>query len=344
MRLHPNRHAAQPVRHRSIAVAVALAVLTVLTTPFTTACAHAGPPVREDDPPLAMRFAPPPGMVLHERWSQRRQVRVDFPEGVRTTVVEVHSGLTEETYTPLPGGGFRVSSVAIQENSIRNGERVPSPLPLQGIAFVHVVDDEGRFVRAEEITETLEAMRQRLRDGPARDVIEPLLEPDVLEKRMEAVWNARFHDVCNRTLPPGERFFVLDEQELPAGGSVVSVVEQTVLGQLDKPGGDGLEIRLRYGGRRSPLARDPEARALIRELDEGALSLAERLEGEGERIVSARTCQTVREVSRLKGEIRLNIEAARASGAVGLPERIRYDVNREVRRGAPGSPAVSAPR
>lgn len=304
------------------------------------ACARSGPHIREDDPPVALRFAPPPGMVLQERWSQRRSVQVDFPEG-RTTVVEVHSGLSEETYTPLPGGGFRVSSVAIQANTLRNGEAVQAPLSLVGIPFVHVVDAEGRFVRAEELAETIEAMRKRLRSGPAREAVETLFEAETLRKQMEAAWNARFDQVCNRTLSPGDRFFVLDEQELPAGGPVVSVVEQLVKGRLEGRQGEAVELRLQFGGRRSPLARKPEARELLRGLEDGALALAERLEGEGERSVIANGCQTVREIARLRGEIRLNMEAARASGAVGLPERIRYRVDREVRRGPPGSSAVA---
>lgn len=326
-----NRNAGGSVTVRRQMARVGMALFVVLSV---AACAHSGPQVRENDPPLTLRFAPPPGMVLHERWSQRREVRVDFLDGPRSSVVEVHSGLTEETYKPLAGGGFRVTSVAIQESTTRNGEPIDSPLSLVGIPFVHVVDEEGRFVRAEELVETLDAMRKRLRSGPARDVIEPLLEIDTLRKTMEAAWNARFHNVCNVTVAPGDRFFVIDEQELPAGGPVVSVVEQLALGQLDSREGDAMEFRLRFGGRRSPLTRIPEARELIRHLDEGALALAERLEGEGERIVAGNSCQTIREVARIRGDIRLNVEAAQASGAVGLPERIRYRVDREVQRGS----------
>lgn len=318
---------------------VTAGALLALLFSLVSGCAHSGPQIREDDPPVTLRFAPPPGMVLQERWSQRRSVQVDFPEG-RTSVVEVHSGLSEETYSPLPGGGFRVSSVAIRESTLRNGETVETPLSLVGIPFVHVVDAEGRFVRAEELTETIETMRKRLRSGPAREAVETLLEPEALRGRMEAAWNARFHAVCNRTFTPGDRFFVLDEQELPAGGPVVSVVEQLAKGRLEGRQGEAVELRLRFGGRRSPLAREPEARELLRELEDGAMALAERLEGEGERSVTANGCQTIREIARLQGEIRLNVEAARASGAVGLPERIRYRVDRDVRRGPPGSPAV----
>lgn len=288
--------------------------------------------LRPDDPPVEMRFAPPPGLVQYEKWIERRQVRVDFPDS-RSTVLEVHSGLTREDWEVLPSGGFRITSVALQQNTLRDGEPVESPLPHLGIPFVFEVDSQGNFVRAVNLEQSIEALRKRLRRGPARELLESMLDPPRWAGLLEQSWFSRFDKVCGTTLEPGSRSYLLFPQDLPAGGPILGVVQQEVLGGIDGPGGEAVEIGLQLGGRRSAIAREPEARRIIAELEQGALALAERLEGEGERIVSVNSCLTVREVIRLNGEIRLNVEEARASGAVGLPERIRYRVDRRVSRG-----------
>lgn len=300
-------------------------------------CAHAP---RPSGPPLELRFAPPPGMVQREQHIQRRAAEVDFPDGPRTRVVEVIESVTEERYEPLPGGGFRVTARILEESSARDGRRVESPLPLAGIPFVHTIDADGVFRSVERAEETLALLRSRLRNGPAKDLLEPTFTPEMLATRMQQAWEARFEGVCRTAIAPGQAIYRLDEQPLPVAGPVISVVEQLATGRVEDRFGESLELRLRLGGRRTSVAAAEGARALVRLLPGGTTALAENLTGEGERIVTA-ACHTTLEVVRLKGELRLNLDAARLMGAQGgFPERIRYQVDREVRRRPAAAPGA----
>lgn len=313
-------------------VKTALLILPLLAV---TACAHASKaaPVNEG-PPVEFRFAPPPGNVQREQYLQRRVAHIDFEGKKSTTAVDIIEGIVEERYQPLRGGGWRVSSTVLEENATRNGAPITSPLPMKGVTFTHRIDAQGNFVAPEDLFETLTELQNRVADKRLADIFERVLTIEALTAKMERAWTARFAGVCGETLQPGRLFFALDEQDLPVGGTMRSVVQQQYVGPIE--GETTAGMRLTFGGRGERLLRQPEARRVLDEAELSERLLAPSLKGEGERWIDPATCQTVREVARIKGELKLDRDAAKASGMSGFPERIRYEIGRELRRAPVG--------
>lgn len=289
-------------------------------------------------PAVQPTFAPPAGLVQQERYRQRRNAAVEFSEGDTQLVRDDVAGVSEERYEPLAGGGFRVTSVLVDEVAARNGLRIKPEASLAGISFTHLVDGAGRFVRSEGLDESIAEILGRLGDANARDAARALLTPAALEDRLRRAWKARFAHVCGEALSPGDSFVVVDEQEIPVAGAARGVVRQLVTGTRDV-----LALRLSLGGRGSPDVDEAQALGLLEQLPGGLAGLTETLRGEGERYVSVTSCQTTRERMALSGEVRLNPEAASPTALARFPTRITFEVEREVWRGPPGAPPPPKP-
>lgn len=301
-----------------------------------TGCASLPKPEVREGPPVEVAFRVPAGRVLIEQYVQRRQARVEFFEGDPQQVWEVLAGSIEERYEPLGRDGWRVVSTVVDETVLRNGERISSPLPLTGVALVHRIDAQGRFVAGEELEMTVAELHRRIRDDRLRELLEKVITVEWLQTRLEQTWTRRTQQVCGATLAPGDELFVSEDQELPVGGPVRALVRQTVLGTTGVRSHTAVELALTLGGGTSPLVELAGAASALDEVPGGVRGLTPKLEGKGERLVDVATCQTLREQVQMKGELRVNQEAARTSGATGFPKRIRFEVTRELVRAAPG--------
>jgi hypothetical protein len=283
-------------------------------------------------PPETLVFAPPPGLAQLERWVERRAVKLYFPDQQPVSVVDVLAGTTEEKYEPLPQGGFRVTSTVLDQGLTRNGTALPSPLPLEGVPLVHIVDAQGRFVSAVDAAGTALELQGRLRDKRMRQALEPLLTPEFVRERIAAGWRARVESICGKSQSPGDAAYGLESQELPIGPPVPMLVRRRALG-FDTDGTSRvLTLGLTFAGRQAPWVGEPAVKKILDSLEDGLGTLPAEIAGQGERLMSVSTCQVVRETTQVRGTVPVDRRAAQAAGVPGLPEKLEFEVHREVVR------------
>lgn len=283
-------------------------------------------------PPETLTFAPPAGLSQLERWVERRAVKLHFPEREPVSLTEVHAGTTEEKYEPLPDGGFRVTSTVLDQGVTRNGQPVATPLALDGVPFVHRIDAQGRFVAAEQVADTAAELRERLTDKRFRDALEPLLTPEFVRDRLSSGWKSRVESICGKSIAPGDVEYGLERQELPVGPPVPLLVRQRALAFDNEGTVRVLVLGLASAGRRAPWVDEPAVQPLLDALEGGLGAIPEKLEGKGERLVSVGSCQVVRETMKVTGTVPVDRRSAEAAGMPGLPEKLDFEVHREVVR------------
>lgn len=307
---------------------VARSFLVVLLLVLSASCQHA----LEIRPGPAMEavFSPPPGGALVETWKQSRVVAIDFQGGDTREIREEVGGKVVEEYAPWHDG-WRVTSTVLEEAATRDGVNVPPALPLIGVAFSHRVNEEGGFVESMDVDESLRTIRERIRDGRLRDVLETVLTPELLASRVERSWRERYEGACNVPLAPGDVSYAVEEQALPAGGTARTLCRRTVVGQAVTQGRATVEIALEYGGASSAFLKDPAAVAVAEEAG-GVRSLTEHVKGRGVRFVSLPGCHVLAEESHFAGYSRLNETVAEKAGLGGLPKRVRFEIDRSVER------------
>lgn len=304
-------------------------VRTLLLVLLLTAC-RTGPEIRPG-PSMTATFGPPRGGALLETWRQHRTVSIDFQGGETRRIREEIGGRVIESYAPRSRGGWKVTATVREEVDLKDGVRMPAVLPLVGVPFSHLIDEKGVFLEPVDIDETLRTMKERVRDRKLGTVLESVLTPQVVAQRVERSWRDRYEGVCNRPVSPGEKSFLLEEQELPAGGTARMLVRRTVLGEAMIDGQPAVEIALEYAGASSPIAADPDAGPLLSRSG-GVRSLTQKVEGQGARFVSLAGCHVLQETATIEGVSRINERIAGASGMAGLPERVRFRVERRIER------------
>jgi hypothetical protein len=297
---------------------------------MTWACAHVEPKVRPG-PPVKVGFAPPPGFAQLEIAKQERVSEIRFPDREPVRVREVIRTSQRETWAPLKGGGWRITAMQMDEDATRDGRPVASAVPLKGVAFVHDVDEAGRFLRAVDVPETVRDIEARVPTKELRKLLEPLLTPALVGSRMEAAWARRTRGLCGVELAPGAVFYGIDRQELPSGGPALSLVRARVVGPVDEGLVRAVELSLVFGGGAGELAREPGARDALLSLGKDE-RLVEEARGHGRRIVSLVDCQILAEEATLSGAWRLNVAALGGADPKGFPEQIRFEVRRAARR------------
>lgn len=293
-------------------------------------CRHVEPQVRPG-PPLHVRWGPPPGLAQLEIAKQERTSRVEYPEREAVEVKEVIRTSQRETYEPLKGGGFRVTAMLMDEDATRNGAPVASAVSLRGVAFVHRVDAEGRFTRTEDLPLTIRDIEARVTSKELRQLLEPLLTPELLAQRLELSWKRRTEGLCNTDLTPGAVTYGVDRQELPTGGPAVSLVRAKVVGATFVGTEAAVELSLTFGGASSKLAREPGALDVAVQLGKDEL-LTESVEGHGTRFIALGSCQALAEEATIEGAWRLNKAALHGAEPAGFPEKIVFSVRRMARR------------
>lgn len=304
--------------------------LVLALLPLLAACGHAVPSIRPG-PPLHVGFGPPPGDAQLEIAKQERVSEVRFPGRPAAKVDEVIRTSQRETWKLLRDGTWRLDSMVMDEEATRDGVAVGSAVPLRGVPFTTVVDATGAFVRAEDVAETVRMIEERVPSKALRKLVEPLLTPALLDERLRLAWTVRVRGLCQRDFTPGEVFYALDRQDLPAGGPAISVVRVTVIGATQEGLQPAMELALEFGGASSPLAREPAAQALLAQLHRGE-SLVERVKGHGRRLVALSSCQVIAEDAAFEGAWKLNREAIGTADPASFPEEIRFEVRRGARR------------
>ncbi len=290
------------------------------------ACAHM-PKVRPG-PPMHVRFAPPDAFAQLFTIELQRESFLEFP-GRETIHVKEHIRTTErETFERQSDGGYLVTSMLLDEEASRDGMPVQSAVPLKGVPFVTRVDAKGRFLKAEGVGATIDAIEANAPTKALRELIAPLLTPEVIARRIETGWRGRTEGLCNTRLTPGQTFFGVDSQELPAGGPALSLVKATVIGRTMVGLQPAAELWLEFGGASSKLAREPGAQAVLASLPKSE-ELTGEVQGEGRRYVALDSCQELAEEATLDGAWTLNRAAAGPSGAKSFPARIRFHLKRK---------------
>lgn len=310
---------------------VGLAWFGLVSMGLAAACATVEDTVRPG-PPEAITFGPPAGRALVERWVERRAVQLSFPDRPDQMVVEIHAGITEERWQPLPDGGFRIVSVVREQGSSRNGVPLPLPVPIQGVEFAHRVDAEGRLVAVEDPVGTAFELQERIREQRAREMLEALFTPEFVTQRITQGWEARTAGLCNVELAPGAATDGVLVQELPTSPPLALLVRERLLGFEDGPDGRVAVFGSRLAGRNARWIDDASVQPLLDGLPEGKGSLAPRAEGRGTRLVSTRTCLVTRESSTVRGTVPVDRKAAEAQGLQNFPDRIEFRIDREVTR------------
>jgi hypothetical protein len=294
------------------------------------ACAHAGAKVRPG-PALHVGFAPPPGLAQLEISRQERTSEVRYPGRDPVAVRETIRTSQREAWTALPGGAWRLVSMQMDEDATRDGQPVASAVPLIGVPFVTVVDGKGAFVRAEDVADSVRQVEERIASPSLRRMVAPLLTPALVTSRLEAAWEARTKGLCGRAFTPGEVFYGVDRQELPAGGPALSLVRATVVGEAVEGLERVMELALEYGGASSALAHEPGALAAAAGLSREE-PVVEHAAGRGRRLVALSSCQVLAEEAELEGAWTLRREALGTADPSGFPERIEFRVRRGARR------------
>jgi len=306
-----------------------------LAATFTAACSGIQERPVRPGPSVPLTFSPPPGLVLINRGAEVRTESLMFPKGGQITVRQDAEAVTEERYEPLSDGGWRVKTTLLKHVSMMDGKVVPDQLSLVGITIVHKVDAHGGFVGVENAKEALDAIYKRLTTAQMRHEFEPMLTPEFISGPLERDWRARFDSTCGHELKPGDVLYSIDVQPVEELAPVRTLVRARVLGSLPDATKPGIELELEYGGRSADFVRSPGAVDALLTFPDGALSLTDHVSGEGRRVYDPRTCQAVSEESSLKGEARLNEQAAKSVRSIGLPFRVGYEVHRQLLRLSP---------
>lgn len=275
-------------------------------------------------------FSPPIGGSLVETWKQTRLVAIDFQGGETRQVREEVGGEVVEEYDHWHDG-WRVMATVREEAAMRDGRNVPPVLPLIGVPFTHRVDERGQFIESMDIDESLRTMRERVRDRRLGDVLDTVVTPNLLARRVERAWRDRYEGLCNVSVEPGDTSYSVEEQELPAGGTARMICRRTVVGQAVTRGQATMEIALEYGGASSAFLKQSEVVTIVEDSG-GVRSLTENVEGRGTRFVSLSGCHVLEETSKFSGYSKLNESVAGQAGMGGLPKRIRFEVGRSVER------------
>ncbi len=290
---------------------------------------------------MHVRFAPPSEDAQLFVSEMDRETDLDFP-GRDTVHIGEHVRTTQrETFDPQTDGGWRVTSMLLDELAKRNGVPVASAVPLKGVPFVARIDAKGRFVRAEDVDETIAAIEANAPTKVLHDLMAPLLTPKVVARRIAEEWRRRTTGLCNSDLTPGQTFFGLDTQGLPMGGPAVSVVKATVIGESQVGIEPAVEVALEFGGASSRLAREAGAEPILSKLEPGVLT--GDVTGRGVRYISLDTCQVLLEKATLDGAWTLNEKAVGKKAAKAFPKRIRFRVSRTTREVAGPEAAVAQP-
>jgi hypothetical protein len=297
---------------------------------WLAACAHVEPVVR-DGPPLHVGFGPPPGLAQLEIARQERTSEVRFAGKEPLQVREEIRTRQREAWKPLKGGGWRLTAMLLDEEATRDGVPVGSAVPLRGVPFVQRVDADGRFVAAEDVSETVQAIEALTPSRELRRMLEPLLTSALLSERMETAWRRRTEGLCGLDFVPGAVSYGIDRQELAVGGPALSLVRARVLGQAFDGTLPVMELELAFAGADSPMTREVGAGAVLGELLP-AETLATHATGHGRRLVSLASCQVVAEEAELDGEWTARKDAAENVEAGAVPQRIRFHVRRAARR------------
>ena len=115
-------------------------------------------------------------------------------------------------------------------------------------------------------------------------------------------------------------------------GQSPRTVKETVHAVRHEPQlGPVLEIVLRFGGRKSPLADEPGARDVLARLPKEAV-LADEADGGGNRLVSVLSCRVLSEEARIEGALLLKKEKSEGMDPSAVPEKIAFRVHRSARR------------
>lgn len=308
---------------------VGVRILLLFSVLFAS-CTHA-PEVRPG-PALEAVFSPPRGGSLVEAWKQTRVVAIDFQDGETRQVKEEVGGEVVEEYDAWHDG-WRVTATVQGEAAIQNGRAVPPVLPLVGVPFTHRVSEQGQFIEPMDIDESLRTMRERVRDRRLGRLLDSMVTPNLLARRVERAWRDRYDGRCNVPMTPGDVSYSVEEQELPAGGTAKMLCRRTVVGEARTQGQATIEIALEYGGASSAFLKDPAVGAVVEEAG-GVATLTENVKGTGVRFVSQSGCHVLEEASTFSGYSKLNKSVAEQSGFESLPKRIRFEVSRSVKRRA----------
>lgn len=296
------------------------------------ACASAGAAIRPG-PPTKLTFAPPPGMVLINRAVEIRLEYLDFPKGSSRNVRQENHATTEERYEPLPDGGFRVTTTLLEAISAKDNVVQPGGLSLVGIAIVHLIDKDGRFLGVENADEVLNTIRSRLTNPDMRRIVEPLLRPDYIAKPLEAAWRARF-ERCGKTIAPGATSYAVDDQPVDEIGPIRTILQERALGVFSTGPRNGLEFELQVGDAQADFSHSPGALDALLPYPEGTRTLTADVKGTGKRLVDANTCQVYNEELNITGEGNLNKRTIDPN-RITLPLKVRYVVHRQVLRMTP---------
>jgi len=297
-------------------------------------CAHTAPQLAER--PIQIGFGSPRGGAQLELVSQDRLSRVQFPGRDAQVVRETVRSAQQELWRPLPDGGWRITRTQLDESAARDGQPVASAVPLTGVPFVHRIDDQGRFVAAEELPESIRAVEERVPSRELRRMLTPLLTPEMLTDRIAEDWTRRTAGLCNTTLMSGQRVVALDVQPLPVAGPAVTLARVVVSGVRPQEGvGDVVELLVTFGGLKDAIATEPGAAEALAGLPETVV-VAEHAAGTGRRLVALDSCRVVEESARVEGYWSLKPAAAallrQSGGEAAVPERISFDVRRSARR------------
>jgi len=294
-------------------------------------CAHGRDAAPADTRPIAVGFGPPPGLAQLEIARQERDSALVFDDQPTVRVHEEIRTRQREIWTPLKGGGHRLTAMLLDEEATQDGAPVASAVPLQGVPITQRIDAAGRFVEAEDVSDTVQAIEARAGSRELRRMLEPLLTPRLVADRMALAWRRRTEGLCGRTFVPGETAFGIDRQELPFQGPALSLVRARVEGRRWEEGRELLELSLAFAGADAAMVREPGAGAALGGLSDTE-TLATHATGSGRRLVDLASCQVVAEEAEVEGEWTLRAEAAAGSGGAALPKAIRFHVRRAARR------------
>ena len=306
----------------------------LFTALLATGCAHA--PATAPASPVRIGFSAPRGGAQLELVSQDRLSRVQFPGRDAQVVRESVRSAQQELWRPLPDGGWRITRTQLDESAARDGQPVASAVPLTGVPFVHRIDDQGRFVAAEELAESIRAVEDRVPSRELRRMLTPLLTPEMLTSRIAEDWARRTAGLCNTTLMSGQRVVALDFQPLPVAGPAVTLARIEVASVRQQEGvGDVVELRITFGGLKDSIAAEAGAAEALAGLPETVV-VAEHASGTGRRLVALDSCRVIDESASIEGHWSLKPAAAallrQSGGEAAVPERISFEVRRSARR------------
>jgi len=146
-------------------------------------------------------FAPPDGLVCHER--RRQVVRKDAGTAGGTTE-DVTDAVVRHRFVRTPAG-WRVTSQTLSAEVVRNGTPVTDPVTaaLVGRELVYEVGEDGAL-RAVRGLEDLGEAAARFATPDLRDVLRRMLDPTILAERERTEWQRRIGDLVGRRVRVGE--------------------------------------------------------------------------------------------------------------------------------------------